>query len=157
MKKRLPDAKLFDALIEGLSSTGFIRAGNLIRSEKHAPQLPGHLRKAEEKICSALDANPLEPPSPKEIASTEAEQTALKFLIETGKAIQLDEKAILLEVHYREAVGKIKAHITANGPSAAADIRRALGTTRRILIPLLEHLDREGVTLRQGDLRALKK
>jgi len=157
MKKRLPDAKLFDALIEGLSNTGFIRAGNLIRSEKHAPQLPGHLRNAEEKICNALDANPLEPPSPKEIASTEAEKTALKFLIETGKAIQLDEKAILFEVHYREAVRKIKAHITEHGPSTAADIRRALGTTRRILIPLLEHLDREGVTLRQGDLRALKK
>ena len=156
MKKRLPDPKLFDALVDGLTGSGFVRAGNLIRSVKHAPKLPGHLQVAEEKICSSLDGNPLEPPSPKELARTDDEKTALKFLIETGKAIQLDEKAILLDVHYQEAVQKIKAHITENGPSTAADIRQALGTTRRILIPLLEHLDREGVTLRQGDLRTLK-
>ncbi len=157
MKKRLPDAKLFDALVEGLAGSGFIRAGNLIRSAKHAPQLPAHLRAAEEQICKALDATPLEPPGPKELAGTDAEKTALQFLIETGKAKQLDEKAILLDVHYREAVNKIKAHITDHGPSTAADIRRALGTTRRILIPLLEHLDREAVTIRQGDLRALRQ
>jgi selenocysteine-specific elongation factor len=157
MKKRLPDPKLFDVLINGLTQSGFIRAGNLIRSTKHAPQLPGHLRAAEEKICKALDANPLEPPGPKELAGTDDEMTALKFLVETGKAIQLDEKAILLDVHYQTAIKKIKAHITENGPSTAADIRQALGTTRRILIPLLERLDREAVTVRQGDLRTLKE
>ncbi len=157
MKKRLPDPKLFDALITELTGSGFVRSGNLIRSTKHAPQLPGHLQAAEKHICKALEENPLEPPSPKELAKTENETTTLKFLIETGKAIQLDEKAILLEVHYQKAVEKIKAHITEKGPSTAADIRQALGTTRRILIPLLEHLDREGITMRQGDLRTLKK
>ena len=50
----------------------------------------------------------------------------------------------------------VRAHIRDKGPSTAADLRNALGTTRRILIPLLERLDREGVTIRQGDLRALK-
>ena len=37
----------------------------------------------------------------------------------------------------------------------ASEAREALGTTRRTLIPLLEHLDRTGVTVRQGDLRRL--
>ncbi|HXP14462.1 MAG TPA: SelB C-terminal domain-containing protein, partial [Actinomycetes bacterium] len=40
-------------------------------------------------------------------------------------------------------------------PFAASEAREALGTTRRTLIPLLEHLDRTGVTVRQGDLRRL--
>jgi selenocysteine-specific elongation factor len=103
-----------------------------------------------------LDAVPLEPPNPKELAKTEAERTALKFLLETGEAVQLDEKAILLRTHYENATDRVRAHIEAHGPSTAADIRGALGTTRRILIPLLERLDKEGVTIRQGDLRALK-
>ena len=157
MKKRLPDPGLFDALINGLTETGFVRAGNLIRSAKHIPKLPAHLRASEERICVALDANPLEPPNPKELAKTDNEITALQFLLETGKAIQLDEKAILLDAHYQSAMKCIKAHIARNGPSTAADLRQALGTTRRILIPLLEQLDREGITIRQGDLRSLKQ
>ncbi|MBT6451013.1 MAG: hypothetical protein HOK62_09885, partial [Verrucomicrobiales bacterium] len=34
--------------------------------------------------------------------------------------------------------------------------RQALGTTRRILIPLLEKMDRTGITRRQGDVRVLR-
>ena len=31
-----------------------------------------------------------------------------------------------------------------------------LGSSRRVAIPLLEKLDRDGVTLRQGDKRSLR-
>jgi selenocysteine-specific elongation factor len=40
-------------------------------------------------------------------------------------------------------------------PFSAGEAREALGTTRRTAIPLLEHLDRTGVTVRQGDRRRL--
>ena len=156
MKKRLPEPKLFDAIVEGLAADGFVRSGNSIRSAAHAPKLPPDLQAAGDRIRRDLDANPLEPPNPKELAKTGADSTALKFLLETGDAIQLDEKAILLTVHYNAAANTVKNHIRSNGPSTAADLRNALGTTRRILIPLLERLDREGVTMRQGDLRALR-
>ena len=156
MKKRLPEPKLFDALVEGLAADAFVRSGTSIRSAAHAPKLPPELQTAGDRIRRELDAKPLEPPNPKELAKTTADSTALKFLLETGDAVQLDEKAILLTVHYNAAANTVKDHIRGNGPSSAADLRNALGTTRRILIPLLERLDREGVTIRQGDLRALK-
>jgi hypothetical protein len=38
---------------------------------------------------------------------------------------------------------------------AAGDFRDVLPVTRKYLIPLLEQLDRMGVTLRIGDLRAI--
>ena len=38
-------------------------------------------------------------------------------------------------------------------PFTAADARQALGTTRRIAIPLLEYLDRAGITERLPDDR----
>ena len=38
-------------------------------------------------------------------------------------------------------------------PFTAAEARRALGTTRRVAIPLLEYLDRSGVTQRLPDDR----
>ncbi|MFD2349457.1 SelB C-terminal domain-containing protein [Nonomuraea ferruginea] len=36
-------------------------------------------------------------------------------------------------------------------PFTAADARKALGTSRRVVIPLLEHLDRTGATRRAED------
>jgi selenocysteine-specific elongation factor len=35
-------------------------------------------------------------------------------------------------------------------------LRQALGTSRRIAIPLLERLDKDGVTRRDGDRRVLR-
>ncbi len=157
MKKRLPEPKLFDAVVEGLCAhRGFVRAGTMLRSGDHAPKLPPALQAAGDTIRAALDATPLEPPNPKELAKTDADAKALKFLLETGEAVQLDEKAVLLAKHFRVAIDSVRAHIRQHGPSTAAALRETLGTTRRILIPLLERLDRDGVTLRQGDLRSLK-
>ena len=45
--------------------------------------------------------------------------------------------------------------IRSAGPATASDLRQVLGTTRRVLIPVLERLDREGVTRREGDRRTL--
>jgi selenocysteine-specific elongation factor len=47
--------------------------------------------------------------------------------------------------------------LTQRGAATASELRQALGTTRRILIPLLERLDREGVTRREGDRRVLRR
>ncbi|MEC8906982.1 MAG: SelB C-terminal domain-containing protein, partial [Verrucomicrobiota bacterium] len=60
-----------------------------------------------------------------------------------------------LSSHFEDSVEKVKKFITSNGPSTAADIRKILGTTRRIVIPFLEQLDKEGITRREGDLRSL--
>ncbi|WP_207400820.1 SelB domain-containing protein, partial [Actinomadura roseirufa] len=39
------------------------------------------------------------------------------------------------------------------GPFTVSDARRALGTTRRVAVPLMEHLDARGYTERVDDLR----
>jgi hypothetical protein len=35
-------------------------------------------------------------------------------------------------------------------------LRQALGSSRRVMVPLLERLDREGFTRRMGDKRSLR-
>ena len=54
-----------------------------------------------------------------------------------------------------EPVGRkfLREHTTAT----ASEVRQALGTSRRIVIPLLERLDKDGVTRREGDKRRLRK
>ena len=47
--------------------------------------------------------------------------------------------------------------ITRNGTAAAGQLREALGSSRRIMMPCLERLDREGVTRQSGEKRILSK
>ena len=156
MKKRVVDSKLFEFLIDQLCKSGFTKKDTILSIDSHKASLPNHLTSSGKKIISLLDANPLEPPNPKEIINSENDEAALKFLLQTNEAIQLDEKVILLSKNYNKAVDKIRSYITQNGPATAADLRKALSSTRRVIIPLLEHLDKEGITFRSGDTRVLK-
>ena len=156
MKKRVVDSKLFEFLIDQLCKSGFTKKDTILSLDSHKASLPNHLTSSGKKIRILLDENPLEPPNPKEIINSESDEAALKFLLQTNEAIQLDEKVILLSKNYNEAVDKIRSYITQNGPATAADLRKALSSTRRVIIPLLEHLDKEGITFRSGDTRVLK-
>ena len=156
MKKRVVDSKLFEFLINQLCKSGFTKKDTILSLDSHKASLPNHLTSSGKKIRILLDENPLEPPNPKEIINSENDEAALKFLLQTNEAIQLDEKVILLSKNYNEAVDKIRSYITQNGPATAADLRKALSSTRRVIIPLLEHLDKEGITFRSGDTRVLK-
>ncbi|MEZ5303296.1 MAG: SelB C-terminal domain-containing protein [Verrucomicrobiales bacterium] len=98
----------------------------------------------------------MDPPSPKEIATGADGAQAFQFLIDSGEVISLSEKAALLQPAYGDAVRIVRDYISQHGPATVSDLREPLGTTRRILVPLLEKLDAEGITVRQGDLRALK-
>ena len=153
----LPDPGLFDALVADLLAKGeFIRAGASIRRASHHPALPPNLRAAGGRLRAALAAKPFEPPSRKELAPDAVSRQALRFLFDTGEALELGEDIVLLEENYRRMKTIIARTLRATGAATASDLRQVLGTTRRVLIPVLEGLDREGFTRREGDRRTLK-
>lgn len=45
----------------------------------------------------------------------------------------------------------------AAGPATAADLKEAMGTSRKYAIPLLEYFDAQGITRREGDTRILNR
>jgi selenocysteine-specific elongation factor len=57
----------------------------------------------------------------------------------------------------KRATELIRQFISNHGPATVSELRQTLGSSRRVIVPLLERLDREGVTLRQDDKRALGK
>jgi selenocysteine-specific elongation factor len=50
---------------------------------------------------------------------------------------------------------QVAEFISNNGPATVSELRQALGSSRRVMVPLLERLDRDGVTRRVGDKRML--
>jgi selenocysteine-specific elongation factor len=152
----LPHAALFDVLIADLCRNGFSQSGTTIRRGGHKLALPAHLEAHGARIRSALAAKPFEPPTRKDLAGDAAAQQALRFLVQSGEAIELDAETMMLAGNYSKAADAIKAHLQKAGGATASELRQLLNTNRRVIIPLLERLDREGVTVRQGDKRVLK-
>jgi selenocysteine-specific elongation factor len=155
-KVGLTEAGLFDLLVADLCRAGFAQSGTAIRSSAHRLALPPQLQAHGTRLRSALSAKPFEPPTRKELAPDAASQQALRFLVQSGEAIELDADTVMMAESYAKAMQLIKSHLEKTGGATASDLRQLLTTSRRVIIPLLERLDREGVTLRQGDKRVLK-
>ncbi|MDA7664054.1 SelB C-terminal domain-containing protein [bacterium] len=49
----------------------------------------------------------------------------------------------------------MKDFIETNGQATASELRQHLNTSRKVIMPLLERLDRDKVTRREGDFRTL--
>jgi selenocysteine-specific elongation factor len=154
--KEYPFDDLFDALIASLGEQGFTRFGSIIQRAGHRAQLPEPLRAAGETLRRGLTARPLEPPSRKELTPDAASQRALKFLIESGEVVEVSAELVLSAPAVAQAMTQVKAHIAKHGPATVSELRQVLGSSRRVVVPLLEYLDRTFITLRQGDKRALR-
>ena len=50
----------------------------------------------------------------------------------------------------------LKKHLTEKGEMSAATFRDLINSSRKYTIPLLEYFDRDGLTIRIGDIRRLK-
>ena len=157
LEKQMPFTEVFDALVADLCAKEFSQAGVAIQRATHRPALPPHLETVGAKMRGALAAKPLEPPSRKELAPDALAQQALRFLLQTGEAIELSEEVACSADGYARAVEIVKTYLNNRGSATAGELRQALGTSRRIVIPLLERLDKDGVTRREGDKRYLRK
>jgi selenocysteine-specific elongation factor len=154
--KEFPFDDVFDALVASLSEQGFTRSGATIQRASHRAQLPDQLRAAGEALRRTLSTQPLEPPSRRELTPDAQSQRALKFLIDSGEVVEISADLALSASAAAQATTQVKAFITRHGPATVSELRQALGTSRRVVVPLLEYLDRTFVTVRRGDKRSLR-
>jgi len=154
--REFPIDEVFDVLIGHVSEQGFARSGPLIHRSSHRASLPAALRAAGETLRRALAAQPLEPPSRKELTPDAAAQRALKFLIESGEVVEIGAELVLSAAAAAQATANVKGFIAKHGPATVSELRQALGSSRRVVVPFLEYLDRTFVTVRHGDKRILR-
>jgi selenocysteine-specific elongation factor len=89
--------------------------------------------------------------------SKERIDKVLGLLVDQGTIARLKDDVLLHRDAVKEAIELITAAIRGKGPIEAAQFRDLVGTTRKYVIPLLEHLDDLGVTQRSGNQRVLRK
>ena len=146
---------VFEALMADLCAGDFVRAGSAVARASHRPALPAALQPLAGKIRAALSQKPFDPPPRREFESDPRAREVLHFLIESGNLIEISPEVVLLPETFERIKSQIAEFISKNGPATVSELRHAVGSSRRVMVPLLEKLDRHGFTRRLGDRRKL--
>jgi selenocysteine-specific elongation factor len=81
---------------------------------------------------------------------------AFDTLIETGALVKVGVD-LYRGTQIAEIRSRLEAAIRRDGPITLARFRDAVGTTRKYVVPLMEWFDATGVTIRDGDVRTLRR
>jgi selenocysteine-specific elongation factor len=147
--------EVLDALVADLCANGFVRHGQVVARISHQAALSPHLEIISQKIQATLSTNPFDPPSRKLLAPDRNAQQTLEFLINQGSVVEIAPDLILLRENFELMKRALQNFLSKNGPATVSELRQELKTSRRVIVPLLEYLDRHGVTRRVRDQRIL--
>jgi selenocysteine-specific elongation factor len=131
-----------------------------VRAGKGGVELGPAEARAQAVILSLLQRNLFQPPVERELETQaglpgEPFRKVVNLLIQQGEVVRLEPGLLVHRTAVEEARTKITSYLKQHGEAAPSDLKGVLGTTRKYAVPLLEHLDKLGVTRRKGDKRAL--
>ena len=112
--------------------------------------LPPAVVSAWAQVRAELERDPYAAPDADRLASLGLDRSGLAALAASGLALRIDEHVVLLPDADLAAARRLAL---LPQPFTLSAARQALGTTRRVAVPLLEHLDRRRITIRHPDSR----
>jgi selenocysteine-specific elongation factor len=147
----LADAALLEAERRGL----LVSRGSLVAMRGFAPAFSGRQQTLRDDLIERLRAGGLAPPTVNELSpgANSAEVRAVLRLLEAqGEVVGVASDLYLHAPVLARAIQVVRTQ-GAGRALSAAEFKAALPVSRKYLIPILEYLDRTGVTKREGDLR----
>ena len=139
----LPTIELLPALLDG---TGLDVRDGLVR--RPDVSLPPRVHKAVRTLEEWLAAEPFRAPEADELKELKLGVRELAAAVRVGRLTRIADGVVLGPDALDRAAEMVK---TLPQPFTVSDARRALGTTRRVAVPLLEQLDARRITRRSAD------
>jgi selenocysteine-specific elongation factor len=158
---RLPP-KLFRAFVEQLErEKAVVRDASLLRLPGHTVTLRDDEQRLADRIKSLLAASPLTPPDlpqlEREAGVGRAKLTEVLRVLERERSVvRVAADLYFLPESLDTVKRSLQAEYAEKGDFTPGMFRDRFGTSRKYTIPLLEYLDREGITIRVGDVRRMK-
>ena len=123
----------------------------VLRMPDHQADLTPSLAKQADAYVAALESDLFSPPTDHVI-----ETELLGYLIQAGRVVKVSEEVVFSQKAYRQMVDMVVQHAKSEGSITVAQARNLLNSSRKYVLPLLEHLDQQRVTRRVGDERVLR-
>jgi selenocysteine-specific elongation factor len=149
------------ALAELITARELSMSGDTVKSAGRAVTLNRDEERARGQIEAAFEKAALTAPASKEVLAgvsvdTDRAQRILQLLLREGVLVKVAEDLI----YHRNALARLRESLKAYKVSRGVRIKvptfkELAGISRKYAIPLLEYLDRTGVTRREGDERVI--
>ncbi len=153
MRSRLSISQgTFQLVVERLAAEDVLSEdGASLRAPQHAPALTPAQQKMADGYIRSLESEPFSPPT-----DLPLDGEILTLLIDERKVVKVNESVVFSASAYKTMVERIIAHTRAKGKITIGDGRDMFSSSRKYILPLLEHLDQEHITRRVGDERVLQ-
>jgi selenocysteine-specific elongation factor len=155
------ERECFRLALNALAEEGEVTVtGERLRLSSHLPQWRGREAEARETILRECRESGLAAPSVHDLAARAGldEQQCrrlLEALVNAGDLHPLASDIYLHPEVITRSRARVQHYLAENGTITVPQCRDLLGASRKYLLPFLEQLDREGVTVRRGDYRVL--
>lgn len=151
-------ADLFECVLESAQRDRLLEASDgFLRAQGWRPRLSDVQSRLAEEImhafCSATD-----PTTERQLVERfgQAALPVLRHLERDGVIVRLGGPVLAPPALVGELIGRLRASMAPGRGYSPAELRDALGVSRKVLIPLLEYCDRVQVTARRGSERVLR-
>ncbi len=143
-------------VVDALVAAGDLAAdGPVVRLPEHGVRLDPAQRAVRARVEATLAEAGVNVQSEAALGALGADRRLLDALVRLGVLVRVGSGLHLGKDALDQAVASLRRAFPDGRSFTAADAKQAMGTTRKTAIPLLEYLDRSGVTARSGDLRRL--
>ena len=142
----------FPEVLERLAREGILEEEEAwLHLPQHRATLSQTQQKQAENYIKVLESEPYSPPTDHSL-----DPDLLALLVEEGKVVKVNETVVFAASAYQEMVDRVVGYTREHGKITVADGRDLFDTSRKYILPLLEHLDQRHITRRVGDERVLR-
>jgi len=157
LSRRLP-ATLFDEALEVLARAGrLVQKGDRVTLPEGAPALSAKQARVVEELERRLAGKGFRVPEVAElvrgIPPAERPGDLIRYLVDSGRAVKVTSELLYPAPLWEELRSRLQAHFRKNTTLSMGAFKDLAQVSRKYAVPLLEHLDRTGLTRREGDDR----
>ena len=157
---RINDRKIIDDLILIMEEEKVLRiSGQTVCSYDFKISYSPEMQKLRDRIFKAYKDGKYEMPTVEEILQSEKDEANSRHVIDAmaseGKLVRLSHQYYIEKGAFDDALSGLKAKLYEDGNITLAEFRDMLGTSRKFAMAILDYLDQQKITRKDGDARVL--
>ena len=152
------EGPVFDEALDRLLADRTLRADqDKIALPDGGPTFAPEQVRALETIERRLDAAGFQVPDMaqllREVPASARPPELARYLVESGKAVRVTSDLYYPADRWAEVESRVRGHFSQKPALTMGEFKDLIQVSRKYAVPMLEHLDRLGITRREGDLR----
>jgi selenocysteine-specific elongation factor len=158
LKSRLKlPGRLFSVSLHKLMGTSALEEnGPWVLRPGHTIRFTPQQQRLVDTLMKRFADSPFAPPTVKD-SQAEVGEDLFTALVEMGQIVLVPPDVAFRKEDYEKMMSEVRQLLEQGGTVTAAQVRDHFNTSRRYVLSFLEHLDAKGITVREGDLRRLKR